>query len=90
MPSRELLENGLQQLDALLARRTGIGFEGPAGCGHGLVDVGGGAETDTAVHFFGGRIDNVERARLDRVDPLAIDVELELFEHRLSSSAGRE
>ena len=48
---------------------------------HGLVDIGMGAERDPGKRLFGGGVFDVQRPRLDRVDPLAIDIEFEIVLH---------
>ena len=42
----------------------------------GAVDIGLRADRNLRVGLLGRRIDDVEQRRLDRVDPLAVDVEL--------------
>ncbi len=40
-------------------------------------------DRDPAGHLLGGRVVDVQRVRLDRIDPLAVDVELQIFAHHL-------
>ena len=56
-----LLENALQDNDALLPARERLGCERLAGGGDGLIDVGRGAERDLAAHLLGGRVDDIQR-----------------------------
>ena len=71
-----------KQRDALLAAGLRIGCERALGGGHGLVDIGLGAERNLIHRFFGRRIDD-GRGLLDGgIDPGAIDVELHAVDHR--------
>src|SRR5262249_28095666 len=54
---------------------------------HRAIDVGRGAQADRGDRLLGGGIDHVERARLDRIDPRPIDVELQVIAHPTCSSS---
>ena len=47
----------------------------------GPVDVGGRAGGDVAGDLLGGGVDHVQALRRDRIDPLAVDVELHVLAH---------
>src|SRR6185369_17118504 len=72
----------LQQRDAFLAAGLRIGQEGALGGGHGLVEVGLGAERNFIHRVFGRRVDDGGGLLDDRIDPGAIDVELHAIDHR--------
>ena len=74
-------EQLLEHLDAFLARRLREGLEGLLGCRYGAIDVFGRAHGDLADGLFRCRIDDVQRLLADRVDPLAVDVELQCVIH---------
>src|SRR5262249_36587077 len=82
-------EDRLQELEPLLAGRAAKAREGPARGGHGAVDIGGAADGDLGVGFLGRRIDDVEELRLDRIDPVTVDVELLLVSHDCLSASIR-
>ena len=73
--------DALQQVDALFPRGLGVGREGLAGGGDGLVDIGGGAGRDVSADLFGGGVDDIEALGGDRIDPLTIDVKFHVFAH---------
>jgi hypothetical protein len=56
---RELIEDGLQQVNSLLTRRLRVAFEGPPGRSDGLVDVRRRAEADASADFLRSRVDHV-------------------------------
>ena len=68
------LDDAVQQVEALFARRLRPAFQRFARRGDGIVDVGGGAEDDRRGGFFGRRVDHVVRLAALAVDPLAADV----------------
>ena len=74
-------EHLLQQRDALFAGGAGIGLEGAPRGLHRRVDVGGRAHADAGDGFLGGGVDDVQRTRHGGVDPLAVDVELQVLFH---------
>ena len=71
-----------KQRDALLAAGLRIGQEGALGGGHGLVEVGLGAERNFIHRFFGRRIDDGGGLLDGGIDPGAVDVELHAVDHR--------
>ena len=80
-PLLVLVEDRLQHVEAVL-----LGAHRPSGerLARGvdrLVHVRAGAEGDLAADLFGGRVVDVERAQLDRVNPLSVDVELQVITH---------
>ncbi len=46
-----------------------------------LVDIGGAAERDMTDHLFGGWVLDLAGVGLDRIDPLAVDVEFGAIAH---------
>src|SRR5229473_2724803 len=85
----DILHAGLVDLDdlaeqrhALLAAGLRKRLEGAARGGHGLVDVGLGAERDLIHRLFGRGVDDGRGFLDDRIDPGAIDVELHAVDHR--------
>src|SRR5882757_710796 len=70
-----------QQVQPLLPGGAGEGWEGQPGRRHGAVDVGRAADGDLGERLLGRRVDDVKQGGLDRVDPLAVDVELFLVLH---------
>ena len=77
----QLRHDAHEQVHALLARGLGPGLERLAGGLHGAVHILGAAERNAAGDGFGGGIDDVERLGRNRVDPFAIDVELQIVAH---------
>ncbi len=77
-------QDAAQDFQALLAGGLAPGREGLAGGHDGLVDVSGAAKRDLAADVLGGGVDDVEGLLLDRIDPLAVDVELQVLAHGLS------
>src|ERR1019366_594810 len=76
------LDNFGEQRDALLAAGLRKGLEGAARGGHGLVDVGLGAERNLIHRLFGRRVDDGLGLLDDGIDPGAVDVELHAVDHR--------
>ena len=77
----ELRKDRLKQRQALFTGGLRERRERAFGGCYCLVDVRGRAKADSAVGFFGRRIDHIKRAGLDRVDPLSVNLELQLLEH---------
>src|SRR5206468_1845918 len=78
-----------EQRDALLAAGLGKGLERALGGLYRLVDVGFGAERNLIHRFFGRRIDDGGGFFDGRIDPGAVDVELQAIDHRKPLYAGR-
>ena len=78
------VENGLQQIDSLIAGSLGVGFEGPFRSSDSNIDIGSRSKADSSAHFFGRRINDVQRIRGNRVDPFTVDIELQHVTHRFS------
>ena len=74
-------EDAVQDVQALFAGGLRPGHERLLGGLHGLVHVGGAAERDLARDFFSRWVDDVERLGFDRIDPLTVDVELQVLAH---------
>ena len=70
-----------QQVDPLLARRLGIRLERRDRGGYRAVDILDAAQGDLSDDLLGRGIDHVEALAVDRVDPLAVDVELGFVRH---------
>ena len=86
-----LLETGsdlVEQVGAILDAGLREGRESSLGGGNSLVDIGFRAERDARKGFFGCGVFDVERTRLDRIDPFTIDVELEIIFHRREPPCG--
>jgi hypothetical protein len=81
----KLRQYRLQQFYALLACRRCVAGRGMFCRSHGTIDVGRRSEADAAARRFGCRIDDVNRVRRDRIDPLAIDIEFQHLAHDCSS-----
>src|ERR1700736_3390663 len=76
----------LHQVQAVFAAALRPGGERPSGRLDRIVDIGCRAQRDPARHLLGGRVVNVQGVRLDRIDPLAVDVELQIFAHHSTSA----
>ena len=76
-----LLDDALQELDALGAAGAGEALERGA-CGfHRKIDVRSRAQADPSSDALGRRIDHVQGLRRDRIDPGAVDVEFQIIAH---------
>src|SRR5690606_10166343 len=75
---------GFKQVEPVLHRNLRIAGERLASGGDRLVDVGRRAERDLARNFLCRGIDDFGGAGGDRVDPLAVNVELGVIAHALS------
>ena len=84
MPAREHVQDALEECDAFFAARRRVAAFRGLGRFDSPVDVSGRAQTDAACNLFGSRVDDVQRAWLDRVNPLTVDIELEHFAHAYS------
>ena len=86
-----LLETGrdlVEQVGAIFDGGLREGRESGLGGGNSLVDIGFRAERDARKGLFGCGVLDVERTRLDRIDPFTIDVELEIIFHRREPPCG--
>ena len=81
VPFRELIEDGRQEVHPLFATRRREGREGPRRRRDRAVDVGLAAQADVPHHGLRRRIDDLERAWFDRVDPFTVYVEFQPVAH---------
>ena len=72
----ELFQDCLQEIDAFFTCRLRVRLERGLRCGDGFIYISRRAQADTPVSLFGRRINNVQGTRFNRVNPLAIDIEL--------------
>ncbi len=75
------VDDPLQQREAVLALRLRIAREGAARGSHSSVHVRGTAQADLAGDLLGGRIDDLEAARLRWLNPLAVNIEFVVVGH---------
>jgi len=78
-------ENTPQELQPVLLRPYGEGRESGLGGGDCLVDILGGSYGDPGIGLLRRGVDNVEHCGLDRIDPLAVDVEFQMIVHAMLS-----
>ncbi len=79
-----LLANAMHQLETLCDAPLRVFVEGPSRGGDRAIDVGRAAGADPGEGLFGRRVDHVDRGRLERVDPGAVDVKLEVIGHKVT------
>jgi hypothetical protein len=86
MAFREDLQDFLEERDAFVTSRGAVGGEGRFCRRNRALHVFGGAHADAADDFLGRRIDDIDGFRRDRVDPAAVDIELQHVPHVSGSS----
>jgi hypothetical protein len=75
------LDAALEQRQALLATAHAEGGERGLRRGDGAVDVRFGPEGDARAHLLRRRVDHVKGLGLGGINPLAVDIELQVFAH---------